>query len=248
MKLISLIILGLLSTAAFSSEKTICQEDDRIPSFEPKVGRALENAVGEGGCTLTMISDSCAISAGHCKRVLGVGEFNTPPSVDGKIVHPDPEDVYEVDKDTLKSTYTGLGNDWAVFKMRPNNITGRLPGAVQGFYNVSFEAPKKGQTVRITGYGLDRQDPERNLAQQTNDGSVVAAGTSRSPSVFQHNIDTMGGNSGSSIIREIDQTIVAIHTNGGCGRRGGANSATMIATNPELVAAIRSCLDSETKR
>ena len=60
-----------------------------------------------------------------------------------------------------------------------------------------------------------------------------------------HIADTMGGNSGSSIIRESDEMIVGIHTNGGCYSRGGSNSATVISENQELVKAIRACLAEE---
>ncbi len=240
----SLVLISGLSQLHAGYEKSICGQDDRVPSRNLKVARALENRQGTGGCTITMISKSCAISAGHCMSVLGVAEFNTPPSKNGRIQHPIPEDIYDIDKATITHKYEGIGQDWAVFKVKANTITGQFPGDVQGFYNVNFDGPTAGDTVRITGYGLDRKDPERNLAQQTHTGDItqISRGTS-----FQYNADTMGGNSGSSVILEATNEIVGIHTNGGCSswNGSGANSGTLIATSTELTAAIKSCLASD---
>jgi V8-like Glu-specific endopeptidase len=238
-------VLFLLSAGAYakSIEKSICGVDDRVPSMNKKIARALDSRTGTGGCTLTMISRSCGISAGHCKSVLKVAEFNTPASRNGRIQHPAAEDVYEINQETLVSTYTTIGNDYAVFNVMPNNVTGLYAGDVQGFYDVAFESAKVGEEIRITGYGLDRSDPTRNLAQQTHTGKVVKNSRgSQSPTALYHIADTMGGNSGSSIISEETGKIVGIHTNGGCSSRGGNNAAQMIAPHTELVAAIRACL------
>lgn len=248
MKLLSLLILLLTSSFAYANyqEKSICGLDDRVPSTDPKVGRALGKMTDPGGCTVTMISSSCAISAGHCKSTFGFAEFNTPPSKNGQIQHPGPEDIYEFDKSSIKHSYQGLGEDWAVMKILPNNVTGLLPGDAQGHYEVTFDAPEQSEGVSITGYGLDRSDPDRNLAQQTHSGEIVSFGT-YTPTVMYHNADTMGGNSGSSIIGHKSGKIIAIHTNGGCSRRGGTNASMLIHNSPELVKAIRSCLASEAK-
>lgn len=224
-------------------EKSICGQDDRVPSRNLKVARGLGKITDTGGCTLTMISKSCAISAGHCRAYLGLAEFNVPASVGGRIQHPSKEDIYQIEDSSVVHEYTGIGNDYAVFKVKPNAITGRYAGDVQGFYTVSFKAPVIGDEIRITGFGLDRSEPTRNLAQQTHTGLVSKI--TRGSSALYHKADTMGGNSGSSIIVEGTQTIVGIHTNGGCSSRGGQNAATMIAGHTKLTKAIKACLASE---
>ncbi len=248
MKFLSLLV-SFFSIQIYASEgaKSICGTDDRLPSLDPKVARVLGMISDSAGCTLTMISDSCAISAGHCHSTLGVAEFNTPPSVDGRIQHSAPEDIYEVDKDSVVFTYRGVGVDWAVMKLRANNITGLLPGAMQGHYEVSFDIPTVRDEVVITGYGMDKREPERHLAQQTQTG-IYLSNDKRAPTVMYHNIDTQAGNSGSSIISRSTGKIIAIHTNGGCFSRrgsGGKNAATLIHNSPELVRAIKACLASE---
>lgn len=237
----AILIVPGMTSGVMANEKSICGVDDRVPSSLPSVGRLLETRTSGGGCTVTMISKTCAISAGHCASTFGVAEFNTPPSRNGRIQNPGPEDIYPVDKANSVWEYTGLGNDWAVLRIKANLITGLYAGDVQGFYEVDFNNPRSGTVVRITGYGLDRSDPERNLAQQTHTGEI----TRFRGATMYHVADTMGGNSGSSIIRESDQKIVAIHTNGGCSSRGGANAATVISENEDVKKAIRACLAEE---
>ncbi len=240
---VSLTVLAALMTVSVyaSNQKTICGEDDRVPSDLPKIGRLLGSLSDTGGCTLTMISRTCAITAGHCSGTFGIAEFNTPASVGGRIQHPAEEDIYPVDKKNTVYEYNGIGDDWAVVRTLPNSITGKYAGDVQGFYQVAFEKPQNGDIVRITGYGLDQSDPDRNLAQQTHVGEVTSV---RGSSMY-HVADTMGGNSGSSIIRESDEKIIGIHTNGGCYARGGSNAATAISENAKLVSAINDCLAEE---
>lgn len=237
----ALCLTPAMTSGVMASQKSICGVDDRVPSSLPSIGRLLGKITDSGGCTVTMISKTCAISAGHCSSTFGIAQFNTPPSRGGRIQHPSEEDMYPVDKGASKWVYSGLGNDWAVLRIKPNKVTGLYAGDVQGTYEVEFNKPRNGDIIRITGYGLDRSDPERNLAQQTHTGEI----TRFRGSTMYHVADTMGGNSGSSIIRESDQKIVAIHTNGGCSSRGGANAATVISENEELKKAIRTCLAEE---
>lgn len=242
--LIVLVALGWLSIGYANTEKTICgQQDDRIPSFNPKIARVLEIGA-PAGCTITMIGRSCAISAGHCLPTFEAAEFNTPLSSDGRIQHPAKEDIYMVDKSSIISKNGGVGNDYAVLRLKANSITGKLPGDLQGHYDVSFKVPKTGDMVRITGYGADRNDDDRNFAQQTHSGPIESL--PRSGSIMNHLADTMGGNSGSSIIHESTGKIIAIHTHGGCSSRGGANGSTLIATHNAAKAAVLKCLKWET--
>ena len=97
-KLIMLIVL--IPVAGFGQTKSICgTADDRIPSFTNEIGRISE-LKEYAGCTATMISNDCAITAGHCFRYEMVKmEFNTPNS---------PDNTPQAAKDS--DTYEGLGN------------------------------------------------------------------------------------------------------------------------------------------
>lgn len=242
-------LLGALTLVAsintYADGKSICgNNDDRILSFEPKVGR-LSTLEDNKGCTATLIGDSCAITAGHCKPVLIRAEFNTPVSIGGVPQASAPEDVYMIDESTIKLEDAGPGKDWAVFKFTPNAITGKLPGQVQGHYDVSFKSVKKGGMIRITGYGVERGDATGNFAQQTHTGKLVKVGTLFNRTHLKHTADTTGGNSGSSIILEDTQEIIGIHSHAGCTRSGGSNQGTLLNKHKELVKAIKACLNSE---
>lgn len=235
----------LLSVNTYAETKSICgSNDDRILSYEPKVGR-LSTLEDHKGCTATMISDSCAVTAGHCKPVLIKAEFNTPESVGGIPQASEKEDVYLIDQNSIKLQDEGPGKDWAVFKFKRNKYTNKFPGEVQGYYNVSFKNARKGNKIRITGYGVDRSDATGNFAQQTHTGSIKSLGTLFNRSHLKHTADTTGGNSGSSIILEATQEIIGIHSHAGCTRSGGANQGTVISKHKQLVAAIKACLKSD---
>lgn len=216
---------------------TICGVDDRRPSSDPKIGRISKSA-GNPGCSMTMISDTVAISAGHCSSYLQVAEFNVPSSVGGNTRAAKREDQYRVVPGSMQFIDGGIGNDWAVFRLEPNRVTGRNPGEVQGRYPVSYERPSVGTIVRITGYGRD-SEPDRNFAQQTHHGPV----SSLNRSAMYHKADTQGGNSGSTVRRNNDGAILGIHTHGGCDSQG--NGSTLIATHPQLRRAIERALREE---
>lgn len=243
LKTLITLTICLTSLEAYAVNKTICgEQDDRLPSNDPIVARSIHRG-DNGGCTITMIGKTCAISAGHCVSTFEIAEFNTPASQDGQIGHSTPEDTYEIDSTSVVSRNGGMGNDFAVLRLLPNSITGKLAGEAQGHYDVSFIAPKIGDIVRITGFGLDRDEPERNLAQQSHTGPIAAFATRGGG--MNHQVDTMGGNSGSSIVLESTGEIIGIHTHGGCYTRGGSNGSTSLANHPEAQQAITACLQWE---
>lgn len=237
------ILLLLLSLNTFASEKTICgPTDDRDVSFDTKIGRAsASNKLV--GCTVTMIGKSCAISAGHCVGALEKVSFNVPLSDDSIPNQSKPVDVYYRTKDFLRYKDNGPGNDWAVIRLKKNRITGLFPGDVQGSYKVQLNSlTRRGDTVRITGFGVDNNDPDKTFAQQTHIGQIKGLGTWIRPAQLKHSVDTMGGNSGSSIMLESTDEIIGIHSHGGCRNSGGANAGTLIAKNKILKQVIQQCL------
>jgi V8-like Glu-specific endopeptidase len=196
--------------------------DDRVPSNEPARGRLLDI-----GCTASIYTEeSCFITAGHCLStgsLVDVVEFNVPLSQPGgQLNHPPVEDQYPADVNSREFVNGGVGNDWGLFKVFPNNL-GQMPFERQGARVVlGTTNPPVNSTINIVGYGVD--SGTANQTQQISTGLVTSSTSSR----LDYRADTEGGNSGSAVALEPTQEIVAIHTHGGCTSGGGANSGTSI--------------------
>lgn len=237
-------LLILISFNLFANEKTICGDtDDRTLSNETEIGRA-SKLDKEAGCTVTLISENCIVTAGHCLPALEKISFNVPESVEGS---PSPailEDVYLIDKKSIKFKANGEGDDWAVAKVLRNKITNRFPGNVQGHLDVRLNrSVKKGLRVRVTGYGADSKDPNRHFAQQTHTGTIrKLGGFFGAGSRLGYDVDTMGGNSGSAVVLEDSKEIIGVHSHGTCNVWGPYNEGTLISKNREFKKAIQACL------
>ena len=250
MKAHLVLIAGLLSSVSFAAVKNICTEkgDTRVASFEPQIARSTDSKFF-ATCTITMISRSCAISAGHCNASLSLASFNIRTSSASGAYNIDLEDMYLKDPSYLKYESNGSGNDWAVFRLAPNFITQKLPGEAQGYLEVRFaDKTKVGEKVKITGYGND-DTLETNISQQTAVGSISKIGGLLNPSAkIIHSVDTMGGNSWSAIISLNDNKVIGIHSHGACSwpkANANENSGTIISRNSNFKAAIKSCLKLE---
>lgn len=230
--------------AVEASEKSICgQIDSRQPSFDQAVGRLLTHPTGRDACTGTLISERCAITAGHC---LGYSwmEFNVPQSVGGKIRYAAPSDLYQRDR-VFGREELMPGHDWLVFSLKPNQVSGKLPGQVQGFYKVEDHYPQ-GNLLRITGYGM-HSDEKLTYTQQSAEGElkkIVA-----SDFLIEHRVDTYGGNSGSAIVDVLTGKIIGIHTHGDCvdsdSFPNSSNMGTLVWGNLKLQQAIKACLEAQ---
>jgi V8-like Glu-specific endopeptidase len=191
--------------------------DDRILSDQHATGRLINV-----GCTAWIIPNGSFVSAGHCLSgsSANVVEFQVPPSLpNGTIQHPGPEDQYSVDVSTKVFVNGGVGNDWGVFKVFPNSITGLMPIVAQGAYwpLVQDLGP---DSIRITGYGVD--SGVNNQVQQTHVGPNAGS----SGTTMRYVTDTEGGNSGSPVIDELTGNALGVHTHGGCSTSGGNNNGT----------------------
>jgi len=191
--------------------------DDRIPSNHPAAGRLMNI-----GCTAWIITNGRLVSAGHCLDGSGatVMEFNVPLSLpNGTLQHPGPDDQYAVDISSKVYTNGGIGNDWGVFEVFDNSNTGLQPIAAQGaaFTVVQNLLP---DSIRITGYGVDYDDPILTQTQQTHVGPNVGS----SGTTMRYQTDTEGGNSGSPVIDNATGFAVGVHTHGGCQTSGGGNN------------------------
>ncbi|MDA0803662.1 MAG: hypothetical protein O2819_07920 [Planctomycetota bacterium] len=217
---------------------TICGNDDRLPSTDPRVARVMPVA-----CTGWLIQDDadCMLSAGHCggSSSINVAQFNVPFSASGGgLVSPPPEDQYPIDASSQQLVNGGLGNDWNYYGAFPNSNTGLRPHQAQGagFALVAPPAVTAGAEIRITGHGTDSTpNSTYNQVQQTEVGAYV----SLSGTTVRYETDTTGGNSGSPIIYEATDEAIGIHTNGGCGASSGSNIGCS-AANAGLQSAIAS--------
>jgi V8-like Glu-specific endopeptidase len=195
--------------------------DDRILSNQPATARLLSV-----GCTAWIIPNGKFATAGHCLDGSGatVVEFNVPLSLpNGTLQHPGPEDQYSVNVSTKIFTNGGIGNDWGVFEVYPNSITGLMPKQAQNAYwpLVQNLGP---DSIRITGYGVDYNNLNYTQVQQTHIGPNAGS----SGTTMRYVTDTEGGNSGSPVIDGLTNVAVGVHTHGGCSTSGGNNNGTSL--------------------
>lgn len=236
--------------------ESLCGVDNRVASTDGRVGRLFF-----GGCTAWMISNGRLLTAGHCVDfdtdqggpllpdgvldLSGVVEFNVPPSLpNGTTVAADPDDQYPINTSSVVWRFDGenqgLGKDWAVFTVNVNSNTGLTPFQAQGgFFRTTNGNPSAGNTIRITGMGLDNTPAgstgnrnAQNFTNQTDTGGYVDENVSGNDIWHRYAVDTTGGNSGSPIIWDSNGFTIGIHTNAGCAGDGtGANSGTSFEVN-----------------
>ncbi len=240
------LIVGLLSLqplSLYALNKSICgMVDSRVPSTDSAIGRLLAHPQGRDACTATLISDRCALTAGHCLAYSWM-EFNVPASVKGKMTYAAKEDLYQRDK-VFGREEVMPGFDWLVFSLKKNSITDLYPGQVQGFYQVEREIPSA-FLVSVTGYGMHSSE-NLTYTQQRALGELLKFDSSKL--LIEHRADTYGGNSGSAIIDSVSEKIIGIHTHGDCidsdNFPKSSNMGTLIWQNTKLQQAIDLCLQA----
>src|SRR5690606_20743160 len=125
-------------------------------------------------------------------------------------------DIFEIDQASIVFNEKS-SDDWAVFKIKKNKLSKKLPGEVYGYYPVNFTEPRAGEEIVISGYGRDlRGEGDFNFTLQTHQGPLIDTHTPYFGKALAYKVDTEGGNSGSAIIRVKEQDIIGIHTHGGC--------------------------------
>jgi hypothetical protein len=221
-----------------ATPESLCGDDNRVASTDRRVGRI-------NGCTAWLVSNGALLTAGHCADfdpddggpmvpdgildLAGVVEFNVPASrTDGTPVMANPNDQYPIDRNRVAWRFDGdgqgFGKDWAVFACRPNANTGLLPHQAQGaFFRMTRDAPAEGNTIRVTGCGLDNGTQNRTL--QTDTGPYRGESSSGANFWHKYQVDTARASSGSPIIRESNGLAIGIHTNAGCRDDGGGSNA-----------------------
>lgn len=201
--------------------ETICGDDDRVPSGDNRVGRLLG-----GGCTGWLVANGAALTAGHCViggSLPGAFEVNVPPSnANGSpnaaaMVDQFPITVYQWQN-------AGLGGDWCIFGLGPNNF-GERAHQKFGFFRVTDLSPSTSQDVRITGFGIDTEPAgsgpggrnSSTFTQQTAVGDVDSLNSDGDRRYYDYETDTEGASSGSPLIWEqASGWTIGVHTTGAC--------------------------------
>ncbi|MCV2891064.1 trypsin-like serine peptidase [Ruegeria aquimaris] len=216
---------GALIEESADSPQAVCGTDHRVPSHDERLSRVWKN-----GCTAWPLANGAMLTAGHCVTAGGMGilEFNVPMSgPDGSPMHPDQSFQYKIMSDSVEYDSSGVGRDWAVFGVVPNDA-GHLPKDVFGYFQVTRKGTDGEVTVR--GYGRD-SDPlgsGRNgfnaysQTQQQHGGRYVVE---PGGSVVVHEADTDTGNSGSPLLSGTGAAF-GIHTHGKCDSRVTENKGT----------------------
>jgi V8-like Glu-specific endopeptidase len=182
-----------------------------------------------------LISAAQVLTAGHCfdvqqneyswvspfrKAADGTFQFAPPATlatlqvanfhyqIDAATGAPRQADVYPIVK--LVEHRDG-GLDYAIVELGPN-AKSDLPSKSYPPAVVLTRAPVAKETMAVIQH--PQGDPKKIEA-----GHVLIA---TSDAVYYDDVDTQGGSSGSGV-REAGGAVVAVHTNGGCTKTGGAN-------------------------
>ena len=258
-----LLLLSLLITSLVAHADICGKEDDREASFDPRVGRLVKT--GEtSGCGATLIGNNCIVSIGSCAISRDYVEFNVPQSIAGVPQTAAQRDRYFVDPNFIEYQKGSIGNEWAVLKIKKNEVTQLDAGQVQGYYKVANKKSPKNSNIKVIGYGYALNDlydikkgevpankyPETlHFAQQVSKGLLVKSGIFLIPEILEHSADTSYGTWGGAIIDEKSNELIGITTHGGCrahytqtiGARY-TNSGTSITGSKKFRNAVNRCL------
>ena len=150
------------------------------------------------GCTGTLISDDLFISAGHCGYLVNdLVRFDYQVDASGVARATRDFRVTQVIEQEQNASY-----DYAIVRLAGN------PGREYGHAAIAAVDPPAGSTVAII------QHPARDL-KKIHAGAVLDYSSGVGANWFRHQVDTIGGSSGSGVLNT-DGQLVGIHTNAGC--------------------------------
>lgn len=202
------------------------------------------NVSGQRWCSGTLITDNLFLTAGHCfdqtgggwRRPRVNGTSNIIPSSEiatnmhvnfnyqvDSLGNPRPVAVFGI---TELLEYRLGGLDFAIVRLAGN------PGATWGKAQVATTDAVAGDMLCVMGH------PE-GVPKRIEAGPALAPIGNR---IRYDDIDTLGGNSGSGVLRASDGRLVGVHTNGGCGAASpngtdanfGQRILALIAASPTL--------------
>jgi V8-like Glu-specific endopeptidase len=233
----------LVISNAFALEKSLCSAtDERVRSFDKRIGRLFIKDKHKG-CTATLISKNCVITAGHCSLINAKIEFIVPKSSqDGTPTPSDEANIYDVINESIIFEHDSKikGMDWAVLKLAQNSYSNLYPGEVYGHYSVDLRKKNLNRKISVTGFGKSLSNSSRSYTQQSHNGLAKLSKTG----IIRYKVDTTTGTSGAALIDLKSQKVIGIHTHGGCTTKKKSNRGVLLYSQPKLKKAIQSCLDS----
>ena len=210
--------------------------DHRAPTSDPAVARLLVPF-----CTAFIVEGGAMVTSASCLKLHQhpYVHFNVPLSKpDGMPTFPAPEDQYWIDRTTIRRGSGLSGDDWVVFRVEPNRVTGLTPLQSQ---RAAFWPSRRTPTeVEIIGFGVD-EDPTLNGAQQSAVGAIDGYLDFPDGRVaFYHSVDTALGVEGAPVVATGTggRLAIGLHTVGGCDFGNAANWGTSFRT-PALWAALQ---------
>lgn len=180
------------------------------------------------GCSGTLISDDLFLSAGHCNYAVGhVVRFDFQNDADGNARTPRNFTVTAVVEQQHDGTW-----DYAIVRL------GGSPGREYGHANIAAVDPPANSRMTII------QHPNWQ-PKQIHTGPLVDYSSNIGANWFRHQVDTLGGSSGSGVLNDAGE-LIGVHTNAGCAQSGAlqGNSAMrmsqLVPHSPTLRALSRS--------
>lgn len=241
------LITGLLGIIVFAIVLNVesyayWQTDPRIPAANHTLSAELAPAIGRIRsssntliCTAWIAPGGVLITAGHCNILGDILEFNVPGSAScGQLSAANSKDQYVI-TNIVASNDGGFGNDWKIFEVQDNPVTGYQPIEAQLKY-INFVKPDVDltsiPTVRQISYGIDTSpngscsgggtlNNSSSGTLQTAVGDNLTSGPT-SATLITDNDDLWfsSGSSGSPIIDESTGNAIAIN-NGNDGQQKG---------------------------
>jgi V8-like Glu-specific endopeptidase len=150
------------------------------------------------GCSGTLISNDLFLSAGHCGYQAGdVVRFNYQDAPNGTPRATTDFTVTAVVEQVADGTW-----DYAIVRLAGE------PGRTFGFAKIAPTDPPAGTLMTIIGH------PNR-VPKVVHAGQLLDYSSSIGANWFRHQVDTVGGSSGSGVLNTAGQ-LVGVHTNAGC--------------------------------
>ncbi|OQS06895.1 hypothetical protein THRCLA_20268 [Thraustotheca clavata] len=113
-----------------------------------------------------------------------------------------------------KFVATDVEADFTLIKL---NTKANVDLTKYGFLQARPDGPKLNETIHILGHAQGWPKRFAIVGQDNKAGTVTTTSfESCQPDEFGYRLDTQGGNSGSPIISNVDNTVVGIHNCGGC--------------------------------
>ncbi len=223
-----LVILVLISTIGYAQDPRVPAANNSLAAeLAPAVGRII-NSNGELECTAWIAQGGILLTAGHCPVVGRTLEFDVPNSgTCGELNFSDPENQYEI-KSVVESHNGAHGNDWKIFDVYDNPITGYQPIQAQLKY-IHFAKPNVSSTsiptIRIIGSGRDVSPIGQGCSSgagnfrygtlQTNAGSNATSSSTSATLNIEFDIFANDGDSGAPLINESTGEAIAIYNGKG---------------------------------